>query len=314
MQPIWTPEHVIDPQAAGALIAEQFPELSPVTLTTIGEGYDNTVYRVNDVYSFRFPRREIAVRLLLTECTLLPALKALDLPLRIPELHYRGVPTESYPWPFAGYGFVPGRPPGPASAAAKRGKAVRPLAQFLRKLHGFPVDEARALGVQGDVLGRMDIPKRIAMLRQTLEQAVAHKLWSDDADGTAAIEQLIGSVHRIDRPLEFNTLVHGDLHIRNVLADEDGAITGVIDWGDVHIGHPAIDLSIAYSYVPPEERSAFFTEYQGGAGRDVDDVSKQLARFFAVFVGFVLLVYAHDRQDSLLRQAAYESIVNALQD
>lgn len=313
MQPNWTPEHVIDPQAAGALIAGQFPELSPVTLTTIGEGYDNTVYRVNDAYSFRFPRREIAVRLLLTECALLPALASLNLPLRIPELHYRGVPTESYRWPFAGYGFVPGLPPGPASAAAKRSKAVRPLAQFLRKLHGFPVREARALGVQGDVLGRMDIPKRIAMLHTMLEQAGAQRLWPNDADSAALIVQLIGSVQRIG-PLEFDTLVHGDLHIRNVLADEDDAINGVIDWGDVHIGHPAIDLSIAYSYVPPEERMAFFSEYQGDGQSVPDDDTKLLARFFAVFAGFALLVYAGDRQDSLLRQAAHDSIMNALQD
>src|SRR5437773_2511881 len=37
------------------------------------------------------------------------------------------------------------------------------------------------------------------------------------------------------------TWIHGDLHARNVLV-ENGAITGVIDWGDVAVGDRATDL------------------------------------------------------------------------
>jgi hypothetical protein len=59
MLPTWTPEHVVAPEQAERLIREQFPELAPLRLETVGEGYDNTVYRVNEAYTFRFPRRAI---------------------------------------------------------------------------------------------------------------------------------------------------------------------------------------------------------------------------------------------------------------
>lgn len=39
---------------------------------------------------------------------------------------------------------------------------------------------------------------------------------------------------------------HGDLHVRHLLVDRDGSATGVIDWGDLCLADPAVDLSIAY--------------------------------------------------------------------
>jgi aminoglycoside phosphotransferase (APT) family kinase protein len=38
------------------------------------------------------------------------------------------------------------------------------------------------------------------------------------------------------------TWLHGDLHPRNVLV-EQGAITGIIDWGDITAGDAATDLA-----------------------------------------------------------------------
>jgi aminoglycoside phosphotransferase (APT) family kinase protein len=291
------------------LIEAQFPELAPVRLDTVGEGYDNTVYRVNSAYTFRFPRRTIAAKLLQTECALLPALERLGLPLAIPLLRYAGRPAadDAYPWPFAGYSFLPGQPPGPAAAAA-RARAVEPLALFLRRLHRFPAAEARALGVPGDELGRMDLAKRLRQLDASLEQAQRLGLWPASAlpPVLAAIDTVRPLASCIaDRP---RMLVHGDLHIRNVVADDEGTLTGIIDWGDVHVGDAALDLSIAYSYVPPAERGRFFALY----GQEPDETTARLARFFAVYVGFVLLVYGRDRGNEPLVAAARHSIENAL--
>ncbi len=38
-----------------------------------------------------------------------------------------------------------------------------------------------------------------------------------------------------------DTLVHGDLHLGNVVRGEDGGLT-IIDWGDSAVGHPAFDI------------------------------------------------------------------------
>ncbi|MDN5854586.1 MAG: phosphotransferase [Actinomycetia bacterium] len=40
------------------------------------------------------------------------------------------------------------------------------------------------------------------------------------------------------------SIVHGDLGRAHVLCDS-GAVSGVIDWADVHVGDPAIDLAWA---------------------------------------------------------------------
>ena len=37
---------------------------------------------------------------------------------------------------------------------------------------------------------------------------------------------------------------HGDLQAEHVLVDDDGAITGVIDWGDAGLGDPLYDLAV----------------------------------------------------------------------
>jgi aminoglycoside phosphotransferase (APT) family kinase protein len=158
------------------------------------------------------------------------------------------------------------------------------------------------------VIGRMDIEKRLGQLATNLEQALQKRLWP--LRDTAAVHAAMDAVRPLaaamsDRPRK---LVHGDLHIRNVIADTAGTITGVIDWGDVHIGDPALDLSIVYSYVPPEARSLFFAAYG-----ETDDAALRLARFFAIFVGFSLLVYGHDRGNLPLAEAAKSSIRNALQ-
>src|SRR5207247_10901868 len=61
-------------------------------------------------------------------------------------------------------------------------------------------------------------------------------------------------------PAELTSIVHGDLHFRQVLAD-GGRVTGVIDWVDVCRSDPAIDLSIAWSFLSAEGRARFLEAY-----------------------------------------------------
>jgi aminoglycoside phosphotransferase (APT) family kinase protein len=41
-------------------------------------------------------------------------------------------------------------------------------------------------------------------------------------------------------------ILHGDISPGHVLADSEGSLTGVIDWGDVAFGDPARDLIFLY--------------------------------------------------------------------
>jgi aminoglycoside phosphotransferase (APT) family kinase protein len=296
MAELWDPQEVVTGKLARQLIEEQFPQLKPVAVKTLGEGFDNTVFHVNGSYVFRFPRREVAVELLGTENRLLPAL-ANKLPISIPNPTYIGVPGERYPWTFTGYPIVPGKTPGLLSSE-KRLQSVRLLAGFLRELHSFSVKEATKLKVPYDKINRLDVTERRPKLKDHLRKAFALGLLSNDKK----LDQFIESVTPNSEPRRLS-LVHGDLHIRNLLVDDEGTVSGIIDWGDTHIGHPAIDLSIVYTFLPPEGRDSFYTIYG-----EVDEQTKKLAIFKAIYTTTLLLLYAHDTNDSLLMEECNEVI------
>jgi aminoglycoside phosphotransferase (APT) family kinase protein len=96
-----------------------------------------------------------------------------------------------------------------------------------------------------------------------------------------------------------STLVHGDLHARQVLVDDAGAVCGIIDWGDVHLGDPACDLAIAHSMLPEEARGEFRSAYG-----EIDADTWALARLRGLHLAAVLGVYARHTSDApLLREA-----------
>ncbi|MGE5652691.1 MAG: phosphotransferase, partial [Bacillota bacterium] len=287
-------------ELAKKLIEEQFPGLAPATPVLIGEGWDNSIYSVNGEYLFRFPRRTIVVEMLTMGSELLPAV-AQELPLPIPAPIFLGAPSTEYPWPFTGARLVKGEPPGRLSHE-QRMRAVEPLAKFLRALHDFPVDRARELGAPNDRLGRLDMGKRKPMLAANAAKLIECGYVQDGQ----AVQEFLSSFGggELDRQL---ALLHGDLHFRNLIVDPQGDLAGVIDWDDTYIGHPAADLSIVYSLLPPEGRRQFFAIYG-----DMDAVTKSYARFVGVYIPTVLTLYGHDRGDMDLVAAAREYIQMAL--
>jgi aminoglycoside phosphotransferase (APT) family kinase protein len=78
--------------------------------------------------------------------------------------------------------------------------------------------------------------------------------------------------------------VHGDLLPGNLLV-RDGRLTGVIDWGSLGVGDPAVDLIPAWGTVRSGEREAF------RAGLGVDDATWARARGWALSIGLIALPY-----------------------
>jgi aminoglycoside phosphotransferase (APT) family kinase protein len=277
----WLPEREVSPALARALVESQFPQLAPAQVAPLGEGWDNTVYTVNEKWVFRFPRRQIAVPLLETELRVLPSLPQLPLPIPRPEFH--GAASEPYPWPFAGYPLIAGRTADQAGLTlAERERAARPLGQFLKALHALP-----AAQVGPDRFNRLAADKLRGNTRDRLR------------------ELGVGQPDFFDAPLRSpraDTLVHGDLHARQILV-LDGAISGVIDWGDLHAGDPASDLGIAYGLLPPSARQEFRRAYG-----PVDEDTWALARMTALCLGAALGVYAKSLGDDALHREALTAI------
>jgi aminoglycoside phosphotransferase (APT) family kinase protein len=300
MANVWDADVEITPDGMIRRIGRQFPELVPVRLEPLGVGWDNVAVLVNDGWVFRFPRRRVAAALIEREARVLPLL-APHLPLPIPVPRFRGAPGDDYPYPFSGYARLPGVTACRAALTdAARADLAVPLARFLAALHRVPVDdELRAGGEHGDDIGRTDLPARAVVAKERLH-GVAPALAAAGIDAgplPGLIDRLAAATPPHAGPACW---VHGDLYARHLLVD---AATrrpcGVIDWGDVHLGDPALDLSIAWSFLPPgAPRNAFRVEY--GA---IDRATWDRARFRALHYGPILVRYGIDTGDDAIREA-----------
>jgi aminoglycoside phosphotransferase (APT) family kinase protein len=204
----------------------------------IDVGYDSEVAVVNGEWIFRFPRRAQVERWLETEIALLPEL-APSLPVAIPNFDY----VAREPVMCVGYRMIVGEPLASDTSPGR-------VAEFLAALHIFDVGRAEALGVprpdwrahyeeQCGEFERVIFPLLAAAERRDAEQMFA-----------AGIELLSGSEA---------ALIHADLGPEHMLC-RDGELVGVIDWGDVRIGDPALDYAWLLNATPPEFAAALDAE------------------------------------------------------
>jgi aminoglycoside phosphotransferase (APT) family kinase protein len=247
--PVWSPELVVDEPLVLRLLT-QFPELELRSLRRLAEGWDNSVWLVDERYAFRFPHREIAIPGFRRELEVLPRLPALPLP--VPRPVFVGRPSEEFPWPFLGSELLPGVEAGDAQLDhAARVDVGLGLARFLRELHAVELDVALPF----DANQRTDMGRRASLAREQLAEVERLGVWRSPP----RVEELLAEAQQLPPP-EPPVLVHGDLHFRHLLVD-GGAASGVIDWGDVCRSDPAIDLPLLWSFVPPEGRGAFLHAY-----------------------------------------------------
>lgn len=297
--PVYEAERVVDGDSALDLIHSRFPDLASTRLTSLGAGWDNTAYLTDDGLVFRFPRRAIAVRLLETETRVLPRI-ASALPLPVPVPIHAGTDDGTPPWPFAGYRMLPGRSAcGLMLDDNARTRAAAPLGAFLRALHA--IDPAATLAPL-DEHSRTDFRRRRAGFISRLEE-LRDQGFIDD------ITPLARLLPDRTMPAGELALVHGDLYARHVLSDDEGAPTGIIDWGDAHVGARGLDLSIAWSFLPPSARSTFFDAYG-----EIDEPTRRLARARAVFSAVMVTWYGARVDDADLKREGSRALQLVLQD
>lgn len=285
----WNPDFDISHQLASVILTRQFPALAPIHIERLDAGWDNTVFLVNEITVFRFPRRHIAVPLLEREHRILPLLN-MHFPDQTPHLSYIGTPCAEYPHPFSGYHMLPGQPAHKVGLhSQRRHHTAEQLGRFLRKLHEIPIEKPTRLGIDGDTLGRMNTDDRIPKYTHLVQTAQERHL----IPSAAPFLTLTESLPRTVDIFEHRVLAHGDLNFRNFLVQDSGALTAVIDWGDIHVGHPAVDLAIAHVFFPPYAQSAFWRAY--GV---VDDETHRLARFRGAYTLFNILLSADDVGDT----------------
>jgi aminoglycoside phosphotransferase (APT) family kinase protein len=237
---------------------------------------------------------------------LLPRLAPL-VPLSIPTPVFVGRPADGYRWPFVGAALIPGTETADAACSdAERCRLARPLATFLRALHdgdtAAAVDPAGEL--PGDPLGRADMELRVPRTADRLTEIERLGLWR----APGRVRDVLDAARGLGEP-EPSALVHGDLHIRHLLVDDDCRATGVIDWIDICRGDPAIDLPLFWSLLPPAGRAQFLDVYG-----NVTEPQLLRARLLAVFLSATLAVYAHYEGIASLEHEAIGALQRAAVD
>jgi aminoglycoside phosphotransferase (APT) family kinase protein len=243
--PPWDPEHAVDAALARRLVRARWPDLADLEPVVVGSGWDVDVWRFGDL-TVRFPRRTVGVRCLENELLVLPHLVD-RLPLPVPRPLRIGEPAVGFPARFDAHAYLSG-----ATAIRARlddgalALLAAPLGCFLRAVHAVPLAPLYAAGLRDDDRG--DAARIAGRGRE----------WLGKLALPAALRDRIAAVLAAPTATDVaSTLVHADFHAGNLLVDEDGAISAVIDWGDCAAGDPAIDLAIGLSLVPPHARSAF---------------------------------------------------------
>ncbi|MFD9286243.1 aminoglycoside phosphotransferase family protein [Streptomyces mirabilis] len=238
----------IDENLVRSLVREQHPDLAGLDVREVAGGWDNQLWRLGDELAVRMPRTERAPSLLRKEYRWLPAL-APRLPLPVPTPMRIGAPSTRFPRPWTIATWVPGEPAD--RAPISNDSAGDTLAGFLKALH---------VKAPADAPVSQDRGVRLKTLSDGFEKRLEEVASGGDAADLRNVrdvwDEAVASPDWEGPPV----WLHGDLHPANVVVS-DGTLSGVIDFGDMCAGDPAVDLAAAWILLPAGAVARFFDAY-----------------------------------------------------
>ena len=144
-------------------------------------------------------------------------------------------------------------------------------AETLVALQSIDVNDVRSAGVPVKTLDEVRQDRRRLMneTRDVLrpDDAVweVWSQWLDDAE--------IWPTH--------TALVHGDFHPGHMLFDEEGHLTGVLDWTEAQFGDPGRELAIFYGCFGESGLTRFLEHFESAGGRTWPGIAEYVARCWA---------------------------------
>ncbi len=228
------------------LIANQFPEWRNLPVKAVpNQGWDNRTFRLGDELLVRLPSSQKYTFQVEKEQAWLPKL-APHLPSAIPIPIALGQPEVNYPWKWSIYKWLNGE-------SALHGqvdnleKLACDLAKFINAFQqidtaGGPLPSAQNFYRGGSLLNYdEEARKAILLLAGEIDQNTALELWK----GALSTRYSNRSVW-----------LHGDISPGNLLV-VNGKLAAVIDFGQLAVGDPACDLTIAWTMFHGKSRDLF---------------------------------------------------------
>lgn len=287
----WKQTIEINEDIASQVISAQH-QIDIESIQLLDSGWDNVVYLVNKTLVFRFPRREFGLDCIANEITFLPFIKAhVSFPLSSPK--WIGKPSLQYLYQYAGYEMLMGH------ALSDQDPSLidsvpfaKVLAHWLRELHQIPVTLSQIEAVKGGYEWKVDVAHRLTRAKDNLNK---YEQYYNDA---GLHRELLIQTIKIMESWHFTPakqcFVHGDLYARHIIVDDGNMPKGIIDWGDIHIGHPGIDLAIGLIFTP-EVFQQFLSSY--GA---IDEEAYRILLFHCFCHGMSFLPYAFEQNKESL--------------
>ena len=249
----------------------QFPEWAALPLRPVERGgWDNRSFRLGDEMVVRLPSAVGYADQVQKEQRWLPYL-ASALPVLIPRPVALGKPMCGYPWQWSIYSWVAGEP-AQSERIADLSKFAADLAAVLVAMQsadstGGPPPGAHSFHRGGSLaIYDSQVQRSISALGGAIDVAGAMAAWD-----TALVSGFEGPP----------VWVHGDIAPGNLLT-QDGSLVGVIDFGQLAVGDPACDLSIAWTFFSGRSREIFLSRC--GA----DEATRARARGWALWKGLIV--------------------------
>ncbi|WP_144715387.1 aminoglycoside phosphotransferase family protein [Curtobacterium pusillum] len=267
------PRPLIDAALVERLVAAQFPRWSGLPVREVDpQGWDNRTYRLGTELSVRLPSAAGYVAAVEKEQRVLPYLAA-RLDVAVPEPVGLGVPDVGYPFPWSVRRWIDGTVAHRA-VDLDRVRFAGDVGAVLRQLRAIPSGDGPVAGAHSFHRGAhpssyaAEVVAALDHLRDAVDRAACERVW---ADATASAWTGPG------------VWFHGDVAPGNLLVDDEGRLTALIDFGTCGVGDPASDLVLAWTFLDGPARGAF----REAVGLDADTWAR--ARGWALWKSLIML-------------------------
>ena len=279
----------IDLALVTRLVASQFPRWSGMACKEVDSaGTDNAMFRLGHQMVIRLPRIASAERGIEKEIAWLPRL-APHIPFQIPEVLGVGEPGDGYRFRWAIYTWLVGEEPTPRVASSKQ--LATDLAEFVLALRDMQVRDGAGETLPGSYRGG-SLADRDALTRAAI-------IGSAGLIDTSAATEVWESAIQLPEYRSPRRWFHGDIKPDNLLTERD-RLTGIIDFGCLAVGDPAVDQIVAWNLLTRESRSVF---------RDLlaaDEDTWARGRAWALTIGLLQLPYYKESNPRLAQVSKYQ--------
>ncbi len=216
------------------LINHEFPELTISSIKKIGEGDNSKAFLINQNYIFRFPKKDEVKQHLKKEISVLPKIRSL-LNIAIPNFDFISKEIN-----FVGHKSINGEPLTIEiyNSLEKKiqTKIKKSLAVFLTQLH-----QVNLLILKDCDLDTMDYREEFADNFEDTQRLIYPNISIKDS---RIISRLFNAYLNDPKNFKYKpTLIHNDFSADHILfVTSTNEISGIIDFGDLAIGHPDYDL------------------------------------------------------------------------